>query len=147
MTEKYAFVVPRFGREIFGGAETLVAGLAKHLSDRADTVEVWTTTARDNRTWKAEFKVGCFWGYKIAVRRFSVDQRNLDLWIPKQIAISQGMMLTVQDELEWLEQSVNSKALYHHIAQHAHEFKAVFYAPYLFGTTFWGRSFVLIMQS
>jgi len=52
---RYAFVVPRFGEGIAGGAETLVGALARHLAQRGDRVEVFTTCARDNRTWENEF--------------------------------------------------------------------------------------------
>jgi glycosyltransferase involved in cell wall biosynthesis len=37
-----------------------------------------------------------------------------------------------------MAESVNSRALYAHIARHAREFDALFFGPYLFGTTFWG---------
>ena len=40
--KKYAFVPPRFGRSIAGGAETLIGELARKLSARGDRIEILT---------------------------------------------------------------------------------------------------------
>ena len=40
---RVGFVVPRYGDDIVGGAETLVRGLAEHLAAAGSTVEVLTT--------------------------------------------------------------------------------------------------------
>ena len=137
-SRRYAFVPPRFGRGIAGGAETLVGELARHLARRGESVEVFTTCARDNRTWENEFKPGVSEEDGVRVTRFPVDPRDLEVWIPKQISISEGMRLSVDDQLDWMTHSVNSSALYAHLAAHADDFDAIFFAPYLFGTTFWG---------
>lgn len=135
---RYAFVVPRFADDIIGGAETLAGGLASKLAARGDEVHVLTTCARDNRTWENFYEPGEAVAHGVPVTRFPVDERNLDSWIPKQIAISDGMSLTVDDQLEWMEESVNAKGLYKYIDENADSFDAIFFAPYLFGTTFWG---------
>lgn len=134
----YAFIVPRFGEEIVGGAETLVAQLAVELSKRGNPVQIFTTCAKDNRSWDNHYPEGEATEFSLPVRRFAVDPRSLDSWIPKQIAINDGLKLSVDDQLEWMAESVNSKALYAHLAQVADQFDALFFAPYLFGTTFWG---------
>ena len=134
---RYAFVVPRFGQGA-GGAETLAKNLAIKLAERGDEVEILSTCARDNRTWDNFYPAGCTKEDGLAVHRFSVDPRNLDSWIPKQIAINEGMNLSVEDQLSWMVDSVNSTTLYEYIARESHRFDAIFFAPYLFGTTFWG---------
>jgi glycosyltransferase involved in cell wall biosynthesis len=48
------------------------------------------------------------------------------------------MLLPVRDQLRWMEESVNSSALYRHLSARAAHYDALFFAPYLFGTTFWG---------
>jgi glycosyltransferase involved in cell wall biosynthesis len=49
---KVAFVTPRYGTQIMGGAEGAVRGLAEHLSASTDwEVEVHTTCALDPITW------------------------------------------------------------------------------------------------
>lgn len=138
MRRRFSFVVPRYGAGIAGGAETLVGSLAGKLAERGDSVEVLTTCAKDNRTWENAFPPGTSVENGVTVRRFSVDPRDLEKWIPLQIAISEGMRLSIESQFEWLRESVNSSGLYEYIAEHAAEYEAIFFAPYLFGTTFWG---------
>lgn len=135
---RYAFIVPRYWPGMAGGAETLVGELAQQLADRGDLVEILTTCARDNRTWENHFEPGTEKSRSLAITRFLVDARDLDSWVPLQIAVSQGRMLTVEDELRWMQESVNSAALYDEIHRRHSEFDLLFFAPYLFGTTFWG---------
>jgi glycosyltransferase involved in cell wall biosynthesis len=134
----YVFVLPRFGKGIVGGAEHLAGSLARKLRDQGAHVEVLTTCARDNRTWENYFDAGDSIEEGLIIRRFPVESRDLDTWIPLQIKISEGMKLSLEEQLEWMTHSVNSFALYEYIQRHAHTFDALFFAPYLFGTTFWG---------
>ena len=56
---KVAFVVPRYGLQIRGGAETGARMLAEHLvADRGDEVEVFTSAALDALTWRDELPAG-----------------------------------------------------------------------------------------
>lgn len=146
---RYAFVLPRYGPDVYGGAEVLSGSLAERVADRGPTVEVLTTCALDNRTWEnvkppGESRVG-----KILVRSFPVDERDLESWIPKQIAISEGLFPSTADQLDWMANSVNSSGLYGYLAKWGTSYDAIFFAPYLFGTTFWGalihpeRSFLI----
>ena len=137
-SRRFAFVIPRYFDGIAGGAETLMGNIATHLSARGDTVEIWSTCAKDNRTWKNEFSPGVSPVSGIPLRRFPVDSRNLDAWIPIQLALHDGQKISTDDQLTWMAESVNSCALYAHIAQNATNFDALFFGPYLFGTTFWG---------
>ncbi len=70
---KLAFVTPRYGGEIAIGAEHACRLLAEQLSERHD-VEVFTTCARDPRTWKNEYGEGADRVRGVLVRRFSVNQ-------------------------------------------------------------------------
>jgi glycosyltransferase involved in cell wall biosynthesis len=137
-SKKFAFVLPRYFEGIAGGAETLMGNLAQQLHKRGDHVELWATCAKDNRTWENDFAPGVTHVDGITLRRFSVDPRNLDVWVPLQLALHDEQTLSVDDQLEWMAESVNSKALYEHIERHSQDFDAVFFGPYLFGTTFWG---------
>ncbi|HXQ76171.1 MAG TPA: glycosyltransferase family 4 protein [Acidimicrobiales bacterium] len=52
MTPKVAFVTPRYGPEVMGGAETAARQLAEHLTAECGwTVEVYSTCAVDHITW------------------------------------------------------------------------------------------------
>ena len=136
--KRYAFVLPRFGRAFAGGAEALARELAVHLAERGEEIEVWTTCAKDNRTWANELPAGVVEEDGVAVHRFPVDDRDLETWIPLQLRIHEGLQLTLPEQLDWMQESVNSRALYTHILQAADTVDAIFFAPYLFGTTFWG---------
>jgi glycosyltransferase involved in cell wall biosynthesis len=135
---RFAFVIPRYFDGIAGGAETLMANIAAHLQAQGDKVEVWATCAKDNRTWANEFAPGVTEVNGLPLHRFVVGPRNLDAWIPIQLALHDGQKISTEDQLTWMAESVNSRSLFEHIARHAHEFDALFFGPYLFGTTFWG---------
>ncbi|HSH23879.1 MAG TPA: hypothetical protein VK975_07450, partial [Acidimicrobiales bacterium] len=55
---RLGFVPPRFGPDIVGGAELVVAELSRGLADRGWEVEVLTTCARDHFTWANEVPPG-----------------------------------------------------------------------------------------
>jgi glycosyltransferase involved in cell wall biosynthesis len=135
---RYGFILPRYFEGIAGGAETLMGALAAHLSARGDTVEIFTTCAKDNRTWSNEFEPGTVTINGIPVRRYMVDERNLDRWIPIQLAIHDNQEVSIEAQLEWMTESVNSSSLYSSLARVGESFDALFFGPYLFGTTFWG---------
>jgi glycosyltransferase involved in cell wall biosynthesis len=136
-SSSYAFVVPRFGPGC-GGAETLVSEIALKLHARGDKITILTTCAKDNRSWENAWPAGMTIESGLTVYRYPVDKRNLDIWVPHQISIHEGMNPGLNAQLDWLEHSVNSSELYAHISARADEYDAIFFAPYLFGTTFWG---------
>ncbi len=135
-----AVVLPRYGASLGGGAETLVRDLVIELSRRQliPRIEVWTTCAKDHRTWANEEQPGESRDGNILVRRFTVDDRDLEIFINSEHAIQDGTGLSVEGQLDWLSQSVNSRGLYQHIAAHGQEFDCILFAPYLFATSFWG---------
>ncbi len=134
----YAFVLPRYTKTIVGGAENLSGQIAEKLFARGDTVHILTTCAVDNRTWDNVLDEGIDNSAYVPVYRFKVDSRNLDVWIPHQIGVSRGLHLTVKSQLEWMAESVNSTNLYNYIRSNNKKYDAIFFSPYLFGTTFFG---------
>jgi glycosyltransferase involved in cell wall biosynthesis len=69
---KLAVVVPRYGPEIIGGAETAARLLAEHLvAHRGWSVEVLTTCARDFVTWDNDYPPGDDVVNGVVVRRFA----------------------------------------------------------------------------
>lgn len=135
---RFCFVVPRYFEGIAGGAETLIGSLATKLQARGDDVELLATCARDNRTWNNELPAGESNLAGVRLIRFPVDPRNLDAWIPVQCAIHEGKTTSCDEQLMWIQESVNSTPLYRYLAQHGDRFDFIFFGPYLFGTTFWG---------
>lgn len=136
--KKYAFVAPRCGSDIAGGAEALMFNLALQLKNRGYDIEIIATCAKDNRSWENYYPEGQSIEKGLCIRRFLVNERNLESWIPKQLRIQDGFLLSVDDQLEWLKESVNSDSLYEYIAANGSKYEALFFGPYMFGTTFWG---------
>lgn len=70
---RLAFVVPRYGTEIVGGAELGARMIAERLAARPGwTVEVLTTCARDHMTWEDVYPAGDGTVNGVTVHRFSV---------------------------------------------------------------------------
>ena len=55
---RLAFVPPRYGPDVVGGAEPVLRQIADGLADRGWTVDVLTTCARDHYTWANEYPAG-----------------------------------------------------------------------------------------
>ncbi|MGH8979591.1 MAG: glycosyltransferase family 4 protein [Acidimicrobiales bacterium] len=69
---RIAFVTPRYGTQIMGGAESAARMLAEHLvSECGADVEVFTTTALDHVTWEHELAAGDSELHGVAVHRFA----------------------------------------------------------------------------
>jgi hypothetical protein len=137
LIKRIGFVTPRYSPTM-GGAEALCAAVGRELADRGADVTILTTCAADNRTWENELPAGPFSDGELKGIRFPVDTRDLAVWIPLQIRIAEGLQLTVEEQLRWLEESVNSRELYKHIATYGLSYDVLIFAPYLFGTTFFG---------
>jgi glycosyltransferase involved in cell wall biosynthesis len=72
---KIAFVTPRYGPEIAGGAELAIRMLAERLADRPEwDIEVLTTCARDSRTWADEYPPGSVSLNGVDVSRFPSER-------------------------------------------------------------------------
>jgi glycosyltransferase involved in cell wall biosynthesis len=75
---KIAFVTPRYGTEIMGGAESAVRRLAEHLhADTGWEAEVHTTCALDPHTWANELEAGTSELHGVAVHRHPSSQGRL----------------------------------------------------------------------
>ena len=99
MTNNFAFVVPRYGKKVAGGCETLVREFAERLAKNGDNIDVLTTCAIDNRTWENTLKEEEAVEDKVNVKRFLVDERNLEEWIPYQIELSENKLLPLEKQL------------------------------------------------
>ncbi|MBL7662872.1 glycosyltransferase family 4 protein [bacterium] len=141
LIHKLVAVLPRYGKSLGGGAETLVYELLQALKNHPELVseiEVWTTCAIDHRTWANDLPAGQSIEEGIKVTRFAVSERNLELFIKHELEMQSGKILAVDDQLEWLTNSVNSQDLYAHICNAGKDVDLILFAPYLFPTSFWG---------
>ena len=135
-----AVILPRYGASLGGGAETLTRELVLKLREFGvfSSSEVWTTCAIDHRTWKNELPTGESFEDGMIVRRFPVDERDLEPFIAAEHALARGEALPIEGQLSWIENGVNSRELYLHILGHHQNYDILLFAPYLFPTSFWG---------
>ncbi|MET0152825.1 MAG: glycosyltransferase family 4 protein [Candidatus Binatia bacterium] len=133
-----AFVVPRYGAEIVGGAEALTRGFAERLPPDRFAVEVLTTCARDHHTWSNVLEPGEERQGSMTVRRFPVTERDVGRFLAVQQRLSDGFRLDLDEELAWAAGSVNSEALFSYVEAERDRFDAFIFLPYLFGTTLLG---------
>ncbi len=142
---KIAVVVPRYGPEVVGGAETLVRGLAERIQkdDPQIEVEALTTCARDHHTWKNYYREGRDVVHGVPVKRFAVNEnRDLTRYGELLFKISMGQVIPVDEQYEWIDVNVHSARLYDYIARNEDRYDHFLFAPYLFGTTYYGASIV-----
>ncbi len=138
---KLAFVTPRYGPDIVGGAERLVRDFATRLADAGDAVEVLTTCATSLFTWANDLPVGESLDGTVRVLRFAVDPRPS----PESMARLQpviDMGLELPDELadEWLANTGLSSSLLDALDDVVTRVDAIVFAPYWVANTVRGAT-------
>lgn len=131
-----AFVSPRFGDGVVGGAEAVMADAAFGLARRGHNVEILTTCAKDHFTWANEFPPGRTVVDGVSVTRFptvlgegSARQRVGD-------EILAGKQVSIQDQQLWINDSLRCPEMWHHVFDNGDRYRALIFAPYMFWTTY-----------
>lgn len=140
---KAAFVTPRYGVEVIGGAENGVRGLAERLvADRGWTAEVLTTCALDNRTWSDEYPPGTVEIEGVRVHRFRSERgRDPDFDRFSQSLRGKGLRSSIPDQERWIDlQGPVSAGLLDAIA--STDADVVVFSPYLYHPIVWGLPLV-----
>lgn len=130
---RIAFIAPRYGSSVVGGAETLCRMLAENLTAHGTPVDVLTTCAMDHFTWADALPPGESLEGGVRVRRFPVGERDPQAFAVRHAAIDRGMHLSYADQVAWMADSVWSPG----ILAAMPEYEWVVAMPYLFGTSFW----------
>jgi glycosyltransferase involved in cell wall biosynthesis len=137
---RVAFVVPRYGSGVVGGAEMLCRLLAENLAAHGTDVEVLTTCATDHFTWADALPEGTVVEDGVTVHRFPVEpSRNNGRWLELHARIDLRAPTTLADQLEWMSQSVWSPGL-QDAAEDEGRYDWLVAMPYLFGTTYWAAT-------
>ena len=92
---KLAFVTPRYGTQVIGGAETAARMLAERLAAQTEwEVEILTSCALDHLTWENDQPAGTSESAGVTVHRFpTVRQRSMDYFaLDGQIRTAPGSM-------------------------------------------------------
>ena len=132
---RVAWVVPRYGPEIGGGAEELCRRLVELLRNDVESV-VLTTCALDYRTWRNHYPAGEATFDGVPVLRFPVteprDVRAFDALSREAFARPDDRDLAER----WMRaQGPNAPALVDHLASHGRDYDVVCFMPYLYATT------------
>lgn len=134
---RLALVCNRFGADVAGGAEMVVGELGRGLAQRGWDVDIVTSAARDLYTWRNELPEGESREDGLRVLRFrtavGADQRarnrigNL---------VGAGAPVPLTDQYRWMNAGVRVPGMHEYLVDHASEYRALVFAPYLFWTTF-----------
>jgi len=130
---RIAFIPPRFGPTVVGGAEALCRALAGNLTANGTPVDIITTCALDHRTWADALPEGESREGGLRVRRFRVGPRDAATFIRLHGAIQRRGTVPFDQQVEWMANSVWSPGA----LRAAREYDRVVVMPYLFGTAFW----------
>jgi glycosyltransferase involved in cell wall biosynthesis len=134
-----AFVVPRYGPGIVGGAETLCRMVAENLAANGTPVEVFTTCAIDHFTWANHHPEGTTREGGVPVHRFAVSGARDDaLFWRHHTAIALNHHLGYAEQVEWMANGARSDGLQDALA--ARRDWWIVGVPYLFGTAFWAAA-------
>ncbi len=133
---RIAFVPPRYGPDVLGGAEAALREMAEGLRARGHSVEILTTCARNHFTWANELPAGESVVNGIPVRRFpTVMSGNRAERDRLDAAILGGAELTIEQQQRWANGLFRVPELFHHLLDNGDRYQALVFAPYLFWTT------------
>lgn len=131
-------VPPRYGSGLVGGAENLVGALARKADAAGMDIEIATTCAASTSTWANELPAGESVEHGLCVRRFEVSARDAARHGQLASILANGGRLSTFEETDLMATSVWSEDLQAFIDREGPGYDAIVFAPYLFGTTFWG---------
>jgi glycosyltransferase involved in cell wall biosynthesis len=135
-----AFVIPWYGDDISGGAESECNQLAHLLAEAGIPVEVLTTCVRqasDDRGVNT-LPEGLRQESGIPVRRFPVKPQNIARLAPANQKLYLSQPVTLEEERAYLEEDINSPAMYAYIRENRDAYHCFIFLPYLYGVPFFG---------
>lgn len=133
------FVLPWYGPDIAGGAETLARLWLERLAARGLDVEALTTCGESlSGNWNANPRPsGVETINGVTVRRFKSRHANRRLYHRLNRRLLLGDELARDEEEAFITESIRSKGMEEHIRDECAD-AALIFLPYLYGTTWWG---------
>ena len=130
-------VVPRFAPEIVGGVETHMRSLAATLAARGWQVDVWSTTAVDEATWRGDLPRHAREDNGVSVQRFPLAWRRRPRLFHQASRVLFRLPAALRPEHAWLcAQGPYSPALIRALARAAS--MPTLFIPYLYHPTVYG---------
>ena len=138
--KKLAFIIPWYAANITGGAESELRGIVGHLTKAGVDLEVLTTCVKQfNSDWGANFyPEGIEDVNGVTVRRFPVRGRDAQKFDAINIRLMNNEQVSREEEEIFMQEFVNSPALYQYIREHKDEYALFIYIPYMFSTNYYG---------
>lgn len=134
---RLGFVPPRYGERVVGGAEAVIREVAHGFAERGWDVEILTTCARDHFSWANEYPAGVSRDSHLTLRRFpTVIDTDRSERKRYEAEILSGLPLTIEQQQRWMNDDVRVPELFHYLVDHATDYRALVFAPYLFWPTF-----------
>ena len=144
-----AFVIPWFGQDLVGGAEQHIFQVATRLAKRGHRIEVLATCCRSfPDDWQEnQLREGVSEECGVTVRRFPVSLRDVAAFEranrellelndrPKPIGVCP---VTEGAARAFVEENIHSPKLLDHLDREAQLYRAIVFAPYLYGPTLHG---------
>ena len=137
-TGRIGLVPARFGEGMVGGAEIVLAEMAKRLQARGWDVEVLTTCAIDHFTWDNVLPAGESVEQGLKVRRFPAVFEDDPERGALDHAVATGQPLRLQEQQRWINAGMRSPEMYHHLLDHGEDYRALIYGPYVFWPAYAG---------
>ncbi|MCO7219997.1 glycosyltransferase family 4 protein [Klenkia sp. PcliD-1-E] len=135
---RIGLVPARFGEGMVGGAEIVLAEMAKRLAARGWDVEILTTCAIDHFSWDNVLPAGESVEQGLKVRRFpAVFEDNPERGFLDH-AVATGQKLGLQQQQRWINAGMRSPELYHHLLDNGRDYRALVYGPYVFWPAYAG---------
>jgi glycosyltransferase involved in cell wall biosynthesis len=135
MSPRIAFVLPRFGTMVIGGAEAGARQIAIGLAAREWDVEILTSCAVNHYTWANELPEGATEEDGVTVRRFTAVHAWSATGLRAQQKIQAEIMPSFDEQVSWLSWRFSVPGLFDHLLRHESDYHAIIFAPYLFWTT------------
>ena len=136
-----AFVIPWYGDNIRGGAETACNYLAHSLQNAGQSIEVFTSCvkeASDDRGVNT-IKPGVYKESGIIVRRFLVrENRDINALGYSNKKIYYNDNFNIDDEKIYFKEDINSPEMYKYIRENKDNYKAFIFIPYMYGIVYNG---------
>jgi glycosyltransferase involved in cell wall biosynthesis len=132
------FVIPWYGKDLLGGAESQCRNTVEHLAKIGVNVEVFTTCSKSfHDSWSDYYPSGIEKINNITVHRFPTDIRDEKLFDSINFKILNKMPITYDEEIQYIKNSINSSSLIKQITNDQ-DFRIFVFLPYLYGTTYCG---------
>ncbi|MCX6017987.1 MAG: glycosyltransferase family 4 protein [Chloroflexi bacterium] len=129
---RLAFVTPRYGPEILGGAESLIRNTAERLAQRGHHVEVFSTHVTNLVTWEDAGGARTEHIHHVLTHRYPVHWVNHDRYDALHGLLLGHNTLTPDEQMDWLAAGPHSAPLYETLRRRKEDFDLFICAPYPF---------------